>query len=243
MNLRLIKLLGGGNIVMLSSTSLLHGNCVFNRNNTVATQQGMKTYWLCKSYRITMCRARCITHQGKIISATGVHNHPPHMKPDGSAMGSGNEMLPPVGGMPQTKSNNGSAINRPPPQTQHHPHHLHPSNQHLQQPNTVIQNMMHNVNLMQMSMIPHSPGSSVAPPMMSPSSLHSPSNPRSHQSSHSMDSPGLHQQQPPSVGQVESSSNDGSNMADYHSSNNVDNNSSDQTYDGSIDVTFKMENI
>ncbi|KAM7364096.1 uncharacterized protein ACRADG_000746 isoform 2-T2 [Cochliomyia hominivorax] len=70
------------NVVMLSSTSLLHGNCVFNRNNTVATQQGMKTYWLCKSYRISMCRARCITHQGKIISATGVHNHPPHMRPN-----------------------------------------------------------------------------------------------------------------------------------------------------------------
>lgn len=65
---------------MLSSTSLLNGNCVFNRNNTVATQQGMKTYWLCKSYRITMCRARCITHQGRILSATGVHNHQPHMK-------------------------------------------------------------------------------------------------------------------------------------------------------------------
>lgn len=65
---------------MLSSTSLLHGNCIFNRNNTVATQQGMKTYWLCKSYRITMCRARCITHQGRVISATGVHNHQPHMK-------------------------------------------------------------------------------------------------------------------------------------------------------------------
>lgn len=27
-----------------------------------------------------MCRARCITHQGRVISATGVHNHPPHMK-------------------------------------------------------------------------------------------------------------------------------------------------------------------
>lgn len=33
------------NITMLSSTSLLHGNCIFNRNNTVATQQGLKTYW------------------------------------------------------------------------------------------------------------------------------------------------------------------------------------------------------
>lgn len=27
-----------------------------------------------------MCRARCITHQGKVISATGSHNHPPHVK-------------------------------------------------------------------------------------------------------------------------------------------------------------------
>lgn len=72
---------------MLSSTSLLHGNCVFNRNNTVATQQGMKTYWLCKAYRISMCRARCITHQGKIISATGVHNHPPHMRGNSTSGG------------------------------------------------------------------------------------------------------------------------------------------------------------
>lgn len=38
----------GSNITMLSSTSLLHGNCVFNRNNTVATQAGLKTYWLCE---------------------------------------------------------------------------------------------------------------------------------------------------------------------------------------------------
>lgn len=38
----------GSNITMLSSTSLLHGSCVFNRNNTVATQAGLKTYWLCK---------------------------------------------------------------------------------------------------------------------------------------------------------------------------------------------------
>ena len=53
----------GSNITMLSSTSLLHGNCIFNRNNTVATQAGLKTYWLCKSYRISMCKARCITHQ------------------------------------------------------------------------------------------------------------------------------------------------------------------------------------
>lgn len=69
----------GSSITMLSSTSLLHGNCIFNRNNTVATQQGLKTYWLCKSYRISMCKARCITHQGRVISATGVHNHLPHM--------------------------------------------------------------------------------------------------------------------------------------------------------------------
>lgn len=69
----------GSNITMLSSTSLLHGHCIFNRNNTVATQAGLKTYWLCKSYRISMCKARCITHQGKVISATGVHNHLPHM--------------------------------------------------------------------------------------------------------------------------------------------------------------------
>lgn len=56
----------GSSITMLSSTSLLHGNCVFNRNNTVATQAGLKTYWLCKSYRISMCKARCITHQVRI---------------------------------------------------------------------------------------------------------------------------------------------------------------------------------
>lgn len=60
----------GSNITMLSSTSLLHGNCVFNRNNTVATQAGLKTYWLCKSYRISMCKARCITHQVRFASAS-----------------------------------------------------------------------------------------------------------------------------------------------------------------------------
>lgn len=38
------------NITMLSSTSLLHGNCIFNRNNTVATQQGLKTYWFVSLY-------------------------------------------------------------------------------------------------------------------------------------------------------------------------------------------------
>ncbi|XP_058444213.1 protein bric-a-brac 2-like [Malaya genurostris] len=70
----------GSSITMLSSTSLLHNSCIFNRNNTVATQQGLKTYWLCKSYRVSMCRARCITHHGQVISSTGVHNHPPHMK-------------------------------------------------------------------------------------------------------------------------------------------------------------------
>ncbi|XP_068156866.1 broad-complex core protein isoform X1 [Drosophila tropicalis] len=79
----------GSNMVMLSTTSLLHGNCVFNRNNTVATQQGMKTYWLCKSYRISMCRARCITHLGRIISATGVHNHTPHMRGGQAAAAAG----------------------------------------------------------------------------------------------------------------------------------------------------------
>jgi len=34
-----------------------------------------------------MCRARCITHLGRIISATGVHNHLPHMR-GGSSGGS-----------------------------------------------------------------------------------------------------------------------------------------------------------
>lgn len=74
-------------IAMLSPTSILHGNCVFNRNNTVATQQGMKTYWLCKNYRVSMCRARCITHVGRIISATGSHNHPPHVHSKSNGQG------------------------------------------------------------------------------------------------------------------------------------------------------------
>lgn len=93
---------------MLSPTSLLHNSMIFNRNNTVATQQGMKTYWLwwinslseltkennflfshsfqmithvcSRSYRLTTCRARCITAQGRIMSTTGTHNHPPHVK-------------------------------------------------------------------------------------------------------------------------------------------------------------------
>lgn len=34
------------NVTMLSATSLLHNSMIFNRNNTVATTQGMKTYWL-----------------------------------------------------------------------------------------------------------------------------------------------------------------------------------------------------
>ncbi|XP_005184261.2 broad-complex core protein isoforms 1/2/3/4/5 isoform X1 [Musca domestica] len=99
------------NVVMLSSTSLLHGNCVFNRNNTVATQQGMKTYWLCKSYRISMCRARCITHQGKIISATGVHNHTPHMRGN-NAGGAGGPPMNDVN-MGPTNSNNMSGGSGP----------------------------------------------------------------------------------------------------------------------------------
>lgn len=32
-------------IIMYSSTSLLFENCIFNKNNVVATQQGLKTYW------------------------------------------------------------------------------------------------------------------------------------------------------------------------------------------------------
>lgn len=33
-----------------------------------------------RSYRLTTCRARCITAQGRIMSQTGVHNHAPHVK-------------------------------------------------------------------------------------------------------------------------------------------------------------------
>lgn len=33
-----------------------------------------------RSYRLTTCRARCITAQGRIVSTTGQHNHPPHVK-------------------------------------------------------------------------------------------------------------------------------------------------------------------
>lgn len=32
-------------VVMYSTTSLLYDDCIFNRNNIVATQQGLKTYW------------------------------------------------------------------------------------------------------------------------------------------------------------------------------------------------------
>lgn len=109
-------------VTMLSATSLLHNSHIFNRNNTVATQQGMKTYWLwwiltydyfictlhikhlikkeatvlycepfliptpfpphplSRSYRLTTCRARCITASGRILSTTGQHNHAPHVK-------------------------------------------------------------------------------------------------------------------------------------------------------------------
>ena len=68
------------NVCLLSATSLLFKSCIYNKNNTQATLNGLKTYWLCKSYRMSICRARCITHQGKVISATGVHNHEPHIK-------------------------------------------------------------------------------------------------------------------------------------------------------------------
>lgn len=133
---------------MLSSTSLLHGNCIFNRNNTVATQQGMKTYWLCKSYRLTMCRARCITHRGTVISATGVHNHQPHMKgtfPNGEFIQSGNTTanssptenvsiamrLPPgipnatVTGTTANNPNQASALEQPQTQSHHRQHQAH----------------------------------------------------------------------------------------------------------------------
>lgn len=32
-------------VVMYSTTSLLYDECIYNRNNIVATQQGLKTYW------------------------------------------------------------------------------------------------------------------------------------------------------------------------------------------------------
>lgn len=40
-----------------------------------------------------MCRARCITHQGRVLSANGTHNHQPHMKgacPNSEFVQSGN---------------------------------------------------------------------------------------------------------------------------------------------------------
>ncbi|XP_055679827.1 sex determination protein fruitless [Lutzomyia longipalpis] len=169
----------GSNVTMLSTTSLLHGNCIFNRNNTVATQQGMKTYWLCKSYRITMCRARCITHQGRVISATGVHNHQPHMKSSGdggmmNALSPGTAMRVPQGvagqGIPNPPPTNALPVtsqasqslqmaNLSPQQTlnaqqmhQQHQNHHHQSSGHHHGPHV---NVMHNVlshnNLMQLS--------------------------------------------------------------------------------------------
>lgn len=60
-----------------------------------------------------MCRARCITHQGKIISATGVHNHAPHMRGNNSMMGPNADVIASGGG-------SGNANNTqcpPPPQT------------------------------------------------------------------------------------------------------------------------------
>lgn len=160
---------------MLSTTSLLHGNCIFNRNNTVATQQGMKTYWLCKSYRITMCRARCITHQGRVISATGVHNHQPHMKSSGAEM---LNSLPPGSGMrlPQgvvpgqnpSQGNSLSAVvsqasmqmsNLSPQQSmnaqqihqQHQNHHHQAQSHHHQTHPNVMHNVLSHNNLMQLS--------------------------------------------------------------------------------------------
>jgi hypothetical protein len=100
----------GSGITMLSSTSLLHGNCVFNRNNTVATQAGLKTY------RISMCKARCITFKGKVISATGIHNHLPHMsnKPPEIPPGhTPNNFVPP----PEFTNN---TMMMPPQPIQHH---------------------------------------------------------------------------------------------------------------------------
>lgn len=131
----------GSNITMLSSTSLLHGNCIFNRNNTVATQQGLKTYWLCKSYRISMCKARCITHQGKVISATGVHNHLPHMNskqdiPPGHTPNLCNPTMSEFSSMPSGSSSSHNLLNNPSQQLMmpqpYHPymHHGIPQQQH-----------------------------------------------------------------------------------------------------------------
>ncbi|XP_059610050.1 uncharacterized protein LOC132257232 [Phlebotomus argentipes] len=152
----------GSNVKMLSTTSLLHGNCIFNRNNTVATQQGMKTYWLCKSYRITMCRARCITHQGRVISATGVHNHQPHMKGAAAA----GEMMPgaasmrlaqgieasPATSQPQMASvspQQQQSMNAQQMHQQNH-HHQAPAHHHQPHPN-VMHNVLSHNNLMQLT--------------------------------------------------------------------------------------------
>lgn len=129
----------GSNVTMLSSTSLLHGNCIFNRNNTVATQQGLKTYWLCKSYRISMCKARCITHQGKVISATGVHNHVAHMN---------NKQEIPPGHTPnvvQPPINEFNTSAMPSTSASAHPHSQNPNQQQLMlsQPYQYLQHNIH----------------------------------------------------------------------------------------------------
>ncbi|XP_053682331.1 broad-complex core protein isoforms 1/2/3/4/5 isoform X1 [Sabethes cyaneus] len=127
----------GPSITMLSSTSLLHNNCIFNRNNTVATQQGLKTYWLCKSYRVSMCRARCITHHGQVISSTGVHNHPPHMK--GPNEFPPQQSIPPTPPAPPPPQPN---IGPPPggPHAPHHGHLNHLPQQHMNGPQIVAVN-------------------------------------------------------------------------------------------------------
>lgn len=152
----------GSNITMLSSTSLLHGNCIFNRNNTVATQQGLKTYWLCKSYRISMCKARCITHQGRVISATGVHNHLQHMnsKPTELPPGHSPNIFTPQSPPQETQFNNQSL-----PQLSTHPiqhsnnqssglmmhqpyhHYLHSHHQQMNQPQLQELNCQSHLNV------------------------------------------------------------------------------------------------
>ncbi|XP_063706927.1 sex determination protein fruitless-like [Culicoides brevitarsis] len=191
---------GINNITMLSSTSLLHGNCIFNRNNTVATQQGMKTYWLCKSYRITMCRARCITHQGRVISATGVHNHSPHMK-----NGPGSENTDPNQPPPQPIVISSSAVAvslppppsaiqssslasristsmahhgpPPPPNSQFPPPNM-PQSHHL--PISAVPGMPPNHQHPHMTHSSHPPSSQGMPPMLNPPPMH----PAIHQQMH-----------------------------------------------------------
>lgn len=149
----------GSNITMLSSTSLLHGNCIFNRNNTVATQQGLKTYWLCKSYRISMCKARCITHQGRVISATGVHNHLQHMNSKSSELPAGhspnlfsppsppqesfpNQSLPQLSINPLQHSNNQGLMMHQP-----YHHYLHSHHQQMNQPQLQELNCQSHLNV------------------------------------------------------------------------------------------------